>query len=442
MPLRHHFKTLRVRLALIFAVVGPGLITSNVDNDAGGIYTYSLCGAQYGYTMLWLLIPVAVALIVVQEMCSRMGTVTGKGLADLIREHFGLRATFLIMMAVLFTNLGNAVAEFAGLASSMELFGVSRYLSVPLGAVFVWWLVVFGNYKSVEKAFLFACLLYLAYPISGLLSHPDWESALVGATRPLIPLNVGAVSMMVGVVGTTIAPWMQFYLQSSVVEKKIQLAEYSKSRMDVIAGSVFAVVVAAFIVIACAATLNRNGITSIQSGAEAAQALAPLAGRFAWALFALGLANASLFAASILPLATAYSVCEGLGLEAGLDRSFGEAPEFYWLYTAIVFVSAGLILVPGTPLLRIILVSQVMNGVLLPFILIFMLLLVNRKSLMGEYINGSGYNVVAWATVIVLILLTIMMVVTSFLTPGIAETGSFTGRLPVPHTVALMFEQC
>jgi Mn2+/Fe2+ NRAMP family transporter len=442
MPLRHHFKTLRVRLALIFAVVGPGLITSNVDNDAGGIYTYSLCGAQYGYTMLWLLIPVAVALIVVQEMCSRMGTVTGKGLADLIREHFGLRATFLIMMAVLFTNLGNAVAEFAGLASSMELFGVSRYLSVPLGAVFVWWLVVFGNYKSVEKAFLFACLLYLAYPISGLLSHPDWESALVGATRPLIPLNVGAVSMMVGVVGTTIAPWMQFYLQSSVVEKKIQLAEYSKSRMDVIAGSVFAVVVAAFIVIACAATLNRNGITSIQSGAEAAQALAPLAGRFAWALFALGLANASLFAASILPLATAYSVCEGLGLEAGLDRSFGEAPEFYWLYTAIVFVSAGLILVPGTPLLRIILVSQVMNGVLLPFILIFMLLLVNRKSLMGEYINGPGYNVVAWATVIVLILLTIMMVVTSFLTPGIAETGSFTGRLPVPHTVALMFEQC
>jgi len=418
MPLRHYFKTLRVRLALIFAVVGPGLITSNVDNDAGGIYTYSLCGARYGYTMLWLLIPVAVALIVVQEMCSRMGTVTGKGLADLIREHFGLRATFLIMMAVLFTNLGNAVAEFAGLASSMELFGVSRYLSVPLGAVFVWWLVVFGNYKSVEKAFLFACLLYLAYPISGLLSHPDWELALEGATRPLVPLNVAAVSMMVGVVGTTIAPWMQFYLQSSIVEKKIQLAEYGKSRIDVIVGSIFAVVVAAFIVIACAATLHRNGITTIESGAEAAQALAPLAGRFAWALFALGLANASLFAASILPLATAYSVCEGLGLEAGLDRSFGEAPEFYWLYTAIVFISAGLILVPGTPLLRIILVSQVMNGVLLPFILVFMLLLVNRKSLMGSYINGPGYNVVSWATVIVLILLTIMMVVTSFLPAG------------------------
>jgi Mn2+/Fe2+ NRAMP family transporter len=418
MPLTHQFKTLRLRFALLFAVVGPGLITSNVDNDAGGIYTYSLCGARYGYTLLWLLIPVGVALVVVQEMCSRMGTVTGKGLADLIREHFGLRATFLIMMAVLFTNLGNAVAEFAGLASSLELFGVSRYISVPLGAIFVWWLIVFGNYKSVEKAFLFACLLYLAYPISGLLSHPDWKPALEGATRPLMPFDVAAVSMMVGIVGTTIAPWMQFYLQSSIVEKKIQLAEYGKSRLDVIVGSVIAVVVAFFIVIACAATLHRNGITSIQSGAEAAQALAPLAGRFAWVLFALGLANASLFAASILPLATAYSVCEGLGLEAGVDRSFGEAPEFYWLYTAIVFISAGIILVPGIPLLRIILVSQVMNGVLLPFILVFMLLLVNKKSLMGSYVNGPVYNMVAWATVIVLILLTVLMVITSFLPTG------------------------
>jgi Mn2+/Fe2+ NRAMP family transporter len=418
MSLTQYFKSLRVRLVLIFAVVGPGLITSNVDNDAGGIYTYSLCGARYGYTLLWLLVPVTVALIVVQEMCSRMGTVTGKGLADLIREHFGLRATFLIMMAVLFTNLGNAVAEFAGLASSLELFGVSRYVSVPLGAIFVWWLIVFGNYKSVEKAFLFACLLYLAYPISGLLSHPDWKPVLEGATRPLMPLDVAAVSMMVGVVGTTIAPWMQFYLQSSIVEKKIQLAEYGKSRLDVIVGSVIAVVVAFFIVVACAATLHRSGITSIQSGAEAAQALEPLAGRFAWALFALGLANASLFAASILPLATAYSVCEGLGLEAGVDRSFGEAPEFYWLYTAIVFISAGIILVPGTPLLRIILVSQIMNGVLLPFILVFMLLLVNKKSLMGSYVNGPVYNIVVWATVIVLILLTVLMVVTSFLPGG------------------------
>ncbi len=415
MPLWRTLKGARGRIALVFAVVGPGLITSNVDNDAGGIYTYSLCGARYGYTLLWLLIPVTVALIVVQEICARMGTVTGRGLADLIREHFGLRATFLIMMAVLFTNLGNAVAEFAGVASSMELFGISRYVSVPLGAFFVWWLVVFGNYKSVEKAFLFACLLYLAYPLSGLLAHPDWGSALEATMKPVAPLNIAGVSMMVGIVGTTIAPWMQFYLQSSIVEKRIPLSEYGKSRLDVIIGSVVAVVVAFFIVLCCAATLHKAGVTSVQSAADAARALAPLAGRFAWALFALGLANASLFAASILPLATAYSVCEGLGLEAGVDRTFSEAPEFYSLYTAIIVLSAGIILVPETPLLTIILVSQVMNGILLPFVLVFMLILVNQTSLMGPYRNGAVYNTIAWGTVVLLIGLTATMVVTSFM---------------------------
>ena len=415
MAVRDTVRSLRFRLAVLFAVIGPGLITSNVDNDAGGIYTYSLCGARYGYTMLWLLVPVTVALIVVQEICARMGTVTGKGLADLIREHFGLRATFLVMMAVLFTNLGNAVAEFAGLASSLELFGISRYVSVPLGAVFVWWLIVFGNYKSVEKAFLIACLLYLAYPISGLMSHPDWRASLESSIKPNMPLDFAGVSMMVGIVGTTIAPWMQFYLQSSIVEKKIKLSEYYKSRLDVVFGSIIAVAVAFFIVISCAATLHRSGITNLNSGADAALALAPLAGRFAWVLFALGLANASLFAASILPLATAYSVCEGLGLEAGVDRTFSEAPEFYWLYTVIILISAGIILLPGAPLLTIILVSQVMNGVLLPFILVFMLILVNKKSLMGKYTNGPTYNVISWVTVGLLILLTVIMVGTSIL---------------------------
>jgi Mn2+/Fe2+ NRAMP family transporter len=415
MAVRDTVRSFRFRLALLFAVIGPGLITSNVDNDAGGIYTYSLCGARYGYTMLWLLVPVTVALIVVQEICARMGTVTGKGLADLIREHFGLRATFLVMMAVLFTNLGNAVAEFAGLASSLELFGISRYVSVPLGAVFVWWLIVFGSYKSVEKAFLIACLLYLAYPISGLMSHPDWRVAIEGSMKPMMPLDLAGVSMVVGVVGTTIAPWMQFYLQSSIVEKKIKLSEYYKSRLDVVFGSIIAVVVAFFIVISCAATLHRSGITNLNSGADAALALAPLAGRFAWVLFALGLANASLFAASILPLATAYSVCEGLGLEAGVDRTFSEAPEFYWLYTIIILISAGIILLPGAPLLTIILVSQVMNGVLLPFILVFMLILVNKKSLMGKYTNGPAYNLISWVTVGLLILLTVIMVGTSIL---------------------------
>ena len=399
----------------LLAVIGPGMITSNVDNDAGGIYTYSLAGARYGYALLWILVPVTVALVVVQEMCARMGTVTGKGLADLIREEFGLRVTALLMLAVLVTNFGNAVAEFAGLASSLELFDVSRYVSVPLGAAFVWWLVVFGNYKSVEKVFLIACVLYLAYPISGLLADPDWGAALDGTLTPTLPDDLPGFALLVGIVGTTIAPWMQFYLQSSVVEKEVKISDYAKSRLDVVIGSVMAVVVAAFIVIACAATLHRAGITEIATGADAAQALAPLAGRYASALFALGLANASLFAASILPLATAYSVCEGLGLEAGVSKKFSEAPEFYWLYTLIIVASAGTILLPDVPLLRIILASQVLNGVLLPFILIFMALLVNRKRLMGRFVNGPVYNVVAWATILALVALTGAMIVTSFL---------------------------
>jgi len=402
-------------LVFLFALMGPGVITSNVDNDAGGIYTYSLCGARYGYTLLWLLVPVAIALVVVQEMCSRMGTVTGKGLADMIREEFGLRITFFLMMAVLFTNLGNAVAEFAGLASSLEIFGVSRYVSVPLGAAFVWWLVVFGTYKSVEKAFLIACLLYLAYPISGLLAKPDWSEVALGFTVPRAEFSLPCFAMIVGVVGTTIAPWMQFYLQSSVVEKEVQVSEYHKSRLDVVLGSMMAVVVAFFIVVACAATLHKAGVTSIGSGAEAAIALEPLAGKYAETLFAFGLANASLFAASILPLATAYSVCEGLGLEAGLNRRFSEASGFYGLYTAIIVISAGMILLPGAPLLQIILVSQVLNGVLLPIVLVFMVLLINRKELMGRFTNGLVYNVVVWVTTVVLVVLTGAMVVTSFL---------------------------
>jgi len=406
------------QIGVLIAVMGPGFITSNVDNDAGGIYTYSLCGARYGYSLLWIMIPVLVALVVVQEMCARMGAATGKGLADLIREHFGLRVTAVVMLLVLFTNLGNAVAEFAGLASSLELFGVPRYVSVPLGAVVVWWLVVFGTYKSIEKWFLLACLVYLAYPLSGFLAKPDWSEALHGAVTPLAPLDLAGVSMMVGIVGTTIAPWMQFYLQSSVVEKEVRMSDYAKTRLDVVFGSVFAVIVAFFIVLACAATLHQVGVREINSAAEAAQALTPLAGRFASALFAFGLANASLFAASILPLATAYSVCEGLGLEAGVNKKFSEAPEFYWLYTLIIVVSAGTILLPGAPLLRIILTSQVLNGVLLPFILVFMVLLVNRRPLMGDYVNGPAYNIISWATTVVLVVLTGVLIVVSFLPGG------------------------
>ncbi|HEX4825291.1 MAG TPA: Nramp family divalent metal transporter [Candidatus Polarisedimenticolaceae bacterium] len=407
------------RLAAIIAVFGPGMITSNVDNDAGGIYTYSLCGARYGYRLLWILLPVTLALIVVQEMCARMGTVTGKGLADLIREEFGLRITFLLMMAVLFTNLGNAAADFAGLASALEVVGVSRYVAVPLGAFFIWYLIVFGTYKTAEKVFLVACLVYFAYPISAVLAKPDWSEAIRGTITPSIPWDLGGVSMVVGIIGTTIAPWMQFYLQSSIVEKESRISDYKGVRLDVVLGSIVAVVVAFFIVVACAATLHRAGIFQIASGAEAAEALAPLAGAAAKLLFAFGLAVASLFAACILPLSTAYSVCEGLGLEAGVNRRFKEAPEFYWLYTGIIAASAGMILIPRVPLLPIILISQILNGLLLPVVLVFMALLIRRRSLMGEFVNGPVQDVVTWTTTAALVALAIAMAVTSAL-PGAA----------------------
>lgn len=414
---RRAFTSLGARLAMIFAVFGPGMITSNVDNDAGGIYTYSLCGARYGYRLLWILLPVTIALVVVQEMCARMGTVTGKGLADLIREEFGLRTTFLLMMVVLFTNLGNAAADFAGLASALEVLGISRYVAVPLGAIAIWYLIVFGTYKTAEKIFLIACLVYFAYPISALLAKPDWSEAFRGLVTPSVPLDLPGISMIVGIVGTTIAPWMQFYLQSSVVEKEARISDYRGVRLDVVLGSIVAVVVAFFIVVACAATLHRAGVVQIGSGADAAQALAPLAGAAAKYLFAFGLAVASLFAACILPLSTAYSVCEGLGLEAGVNRRFKEAPEFYWLYTAIIAASAGMILIPRVPLLPIILISQILNGLLLPVILVFMALLIRRRELMGEFVNGPIYDVVTWGTTAALIALAIAMAVTSAL-PG------------------------
>jgi len=419
---RRRIRWLWLQFGLLIAVMGPGVVTSNVDNDSGGIYTYSLCGARYGYSLLWLLVPVTLSLIVVQEMCSRMGAVTGKGLADLIREEFGLRVTFVLMMVVLFTNLGNTLAEFAGVASGLEVYGISRYVSVPLAAIVVWWLVVFGTYRTVERVFLIACLFYVAYPLSGFLSHPDWSEAARGTLVPRMDMDLDGFAMVVGVVGTTIAPWMQFYLQSAVVEKEVEASQYGRLRLDVVMGSIMATVVAFFIVVACAATLHRNGILHIDSAAEAAQALAPLAGDYARALFVFGLVNASLFAASILPLATAYSVCEGLGLEAGVNKRFGEAPEFYWLYTAIIAIGAGTILVPGVPLLRIILVSQVLNGVLLPFVLVFMVVLVNRRRIMGEFTNSLTLNVVAWVTIVAVVVLSVAMAVTSLL-PVAPATG-------------------
>src|SRR5436190_6128919 len=408
-------KSWRVRVALVFAVVGPGFITANVDNDAGGIATYSVAGAQFGYSLLWTMVPITIALVIIQEMSSRMGAVTGKGLSDLIREEFGLRVTFLLMLALFVTNFFNIIGEFAGVASSFELFGVSKYIVVPLAAFVVWGIVVHGTYSTVEKVFLSASAFYVAYIVSGVLAHPDWRAAALSTvTRPESAgfRNYGYLSMIIGLAGTTIAPWMQFYLQASIVEKGVTARQYKASRIDVIVGCLFAAIVAWFIVVACAATLHSAGKYAIESGAGSAQALRPLAGEYAYLLFAVGLFNASLFAASILPISTAYAVCEGLGLESGLDKRFDEAPAFYWLYTALIVVGAGVILVPRFPLFKVMVLSQVANGVLLPFVLIFVLLLVNDRELMGEHVNSRAFNVIAWITVVVMIVLTILMVLT------------------------------
>jgi NRAMP (natural resistance-associated macrophage protein)-like metal ion transporter len=399
-------------LAIFFALIGPGIITSNVDNDAGGITTYSLAGSEYGLTLLWILIPITLALIIVQEMGARMGVVSGKGLSDLIRERFGARATFYLMIALFFTNLGNTISEFAGVAASLEIFGVSKYISVPVSAFFVWWLVVKGSYKSVEKVFLVACVFYISYIISGFMLKPDWAVIKTEFFTPTFHFDPNFLTMAVGVVGTTIAPWMQFYLQSSVVDKGLKSEDYQYARMDVILGSVIVNVVAFFIIMLCALTIFQAGI-KIETAKDAALALAPLAGKYCTWLFAFGLLNASLFAASILPLSTAYTICEAFGWESSLNRKFTEAPQFYGLYSLMVFLGMAIILFPDVPLISIMFYSQVINGVLLPFILIFMLLLVNDRRIMGNYVNGWILNLISYATIIVMIFLSGAMIFTS-----------------------------
>jgi NRAMP (natural resistance-associated macrophage protein)-like metal ion transporter len=401
------------RILISAAVIGPGIITANVDNDAGGILTYSQAGAQFGHALLWTMIPITLALVLIQEIAARMGAVTGKGLSDLIREEFGFRITFFMMLAILLINFGNVVTEFAGIAGSMELFGVKPFYSVPICAVIVWLIIVKGQYKTVEKVFLAASFFYITYIFAGVLAKPAWTQSLVATVslpdRHLL-FQKNYLYMAIAVVGTTIAPWMQFYLQASIVEKGVTRREYHLSRIDVIAGCFFTDLVAWFIIVACAATLYVHGFRDIHDAADAAQALRPLAGDYAYILFALGLFNASLFAASILPLSTAYTVCEGLGFESGVGKKFGEAPVFYWLYTILIAAGAGVILLPNLPLVQISIFSQAINGVAIPFVLIFMLLLVNRKELMGEFINSPLYNVLSWTTAGVLILLSLAYV--------------------------------
>jgi Mn2+/Fe2+ NRAMP family transporter len=403
MPLR----SVKFRLLAFLAIFGPGFITANVDNDPGGILTYSQAGAKFGYALLWTLIPITIALIIVQEMAARMGAVTGKGLSDLIREEFGFRATFFTMFVLGLADFGNIMSEFAGVAAGMGLFGVSKYIAVPIAAGLVWFMVVKNSYKPFERILIIFSMLYFSYVISALFAHPDWKAAIHNTVVPTVSRSSEYVVMVIGLIGTTITPWMQFYLQASIVEKGIGKKQYALSRWDVILGCIITDVIAFFIVLSCAATLYVSGVHSISDAADAAAALKPLAGQWAFLLFAIGLVNASLLSAAILPLATAYNICEGLGFESGINKKFSEAPAFYWLYTLLIVFGAGVVLLPGIPLLKIILYSQVVNGILLPFLLIFMLILINKKELMGEYRNSRIVNVMAWSTSGILIILSL-----------------------------------
>ncbi|HEV2386001.1 MAG TPA: Nramp family divalent metal transporter [Candidatus Acidoferrales bacterium] len=417
----------RRQLFVFLAVLGPGLITSNVDNDAGGIATYSVAGAHFGYLLLWWLVPMTVLLYVSEEMCARMGVVTGKGLSDMIREEFGFRSTFFVMLAGLVVDLGNTVAEFAGVAASMTIFGVSKYVAVPIAALGVWVLVVQGTYRLVEKVFLTACVFYVSYVLSAFLAHPHWSEAIRSTVVPSMHFDVPYLIMLTGLIGTTIAPWQFFYLQAGVVEKRIGPRQYRHCRTDVLIGSVTSMVVVFFIIVCTAATLYVHGSRDITDAGQAAQALAPLAGRWASRLFAFGLLNASLFAASILPLSTAHVICEGLGFEAGIDRKVTDAPMFYGLYTGLIAVGAGIILVPKAPLLKILLISQVANGVWLPVVLIFMLLLINRRDLMGDMTNSRAFNFIGWVSSAVMILVIIFLVYS-----WIYHWGGVPGLMAIP----------
>lgn len=407
--------SLRKKIVIFLSVMGPGIITANVDNDASGIATYSVAGARFGYALLWILIPTTIALVVIQEMVARMGVVTGKGLSDLIRENYGVRSTFFMMTVLFIANFGNTVANFAGWAASMEILGFSKYLMVTLGALSIWALVIKGNYRFVERILLFACLLYFGYVISGFMSKPSWPDVLRSTLIPQMQWNPEFIILSIGIIGTTITPWMQFYLQSSIAEKGIRKEEYKASRLDVLIGCSITDIISFFIIVTCATTLFPYGIR-IHEASEAALALKPLAGNYAYLIFAVSLANAALLGAIIVPLATAYYICEAMGWERGVNKTFKEAPQFMWIYTFMIVSAALLVLIPSAPLVFLMVTSAVLNGLLLPFVLIYALSLVNNKKIMGEYVNPRSYNVISWGTVAVLIGLAIFFVITTFVT--------------------------
>jgi Mn2+/Fe2+ NRAMP family transporter len=397
-------------IIIFFSVMGPGIITGSVDNDAGGITTYSVAGANYGYNLIWTLIPSFIALITVQEMNARMGVVTGKGLADLIRENFGVKITFYIFICLLIADIGNTATEFAGIAGSLMVFGVSKYISVPLGAIVVWIIVVKGDYKIAEKIFLIFSFCLLSYIISAIMSRPSWAEIGTAIVSPKIQYNEEYLSMVLGIVGTTIAPWMQFYMQSAVIEKGIKIGDYKFVLIDVVVGAIATVVVAFFIIVACASTLNVNNVV-IEEAKDAALALKPFAGTLASAVFAFGLFVASIFSATILPLATAFYVCEGFGFEAGIDKKLKEAPQFYLLFTAIILISVIIILLPNAPLISITIWTQILNAILLPIVLICMIIVVNKADIMGEYVNNKMQNMIGISTIAVLVFLSTVLLI-------------------------------
>ena len=398
------------RIIIFLSVMGPGIITANIDNDASGITTYSVAGARFGYSLLWTLIPTTVALVVIQEMVGRMGVVTGKGLSDLIRENFGVKTTFFMMLCLLIANFGNTVADFAGWAASMQILGLSKYIMVPLGAVTIWTLVTKGSYRFVEVILLYACIIFAGYIISGIMARPDWSAVAKQTVAPKIQWNTEYIMMSIAIIGTTITPWMQFYLQSSIAEKGIPKEHYKASRLDVVTGCFITDIVSFFIIVTCGTLLFPYGIR-VNEASEAALALKPLAGDYASLIFAVSLANASLLGAIIVPLATAYYICEAMGWEAGINKSFSDAPQFMWIYTLTIALGSLLVLIPGAPLVFLMVLSAVINGLLLPFVLVCAIFLVNSKKLMGEYVNSKFYNYVSWGTVVVVICLTTAWVV-------------------------------
>jgi Mn2+/Fe2+ NRAMP family transporter len=413
--LRRGLSSSNSRFLAYLAVLGPGIIAANAGNDASGIATYSTAGAAYGYTLLWVFVPMTISLIIVQEMCVRMGVVTGQGLADLIREQFGVRWTALVMLALLIANTGVIISEFVGIAQASELFGIPRFVTVPLTGALIWWLVVKGTAKRVEQVFLAMSLVFFGYVISAFLAKPDWSEVGREFIKPSFQFDNLYLFTVMALIGTTITPFMQVFVQSSVVEKGMDKDDLPLARADVITGTLFACLIAAFIVISTAATLNKQGITHLDSAATAAEALVPVAGQYAKYLFGVGLFGAAMLAMGVLPLATAYSLTEALGFEKGLSHSFREAPIFLGIFTSLIVIGMIVALIPHIPQIQLLLFTQTINGLLLPVILIAIVSLSSNREIMGEHANRGWFKAAAWLITAIVSSLSLALIGTTLL---------------------------